>query len=400
MSRRLLLCVASGRHRGYLGWMRPGIPAFVLVSCATLAASAAEACELVDSGWGPVGAVPIRTETVADGLEVPWGVGFLPGGDALVTERPGRVRLLRAGKLDPSPVATVEVAEAGEGGLLGIAIDPGFAGNRRFYLYATVSVRGRPVNRLSRWVLAADGRLARQDKVLLDGIAAERYHDGGRVRFGPDGMLYVGTGDAGQPPRAQDVASPNGKLLRITPDGGVPADNPVPGSLVFLRGIRNLEAFDWLDPRTLVLADHGPSGELGRRGHDEVDVARAGDDLGWPQAWRCDVRPGVVTPLLVTRTSMPPGGAVVYRGDAVQAWKGSVLVGTLGSRHLHRVVLDAEGRLARHEVYLQGDPPGGLGRIRDVVQAPDGSVWVTTSNCDGRGTCPPEKDRIVRIVGG
>ena len=374
--------------------------AALLAACGHAGAEspAAPGCTLVESGFGPRGTVAIRVERVVTGLEVPWGIAFLPGGDALVTERPGRVRLLQGGKLMAEPVATLKVAEKGEGGLLGVAADPRFAQNRRFYLYATVEQGGRAVNRLTRWVLAPDARSAREEKVLLDGIAAERFHDGGRIRFGPDGRLYVGTGDAGVPPSAQDASGPNGKILRIGTDGEVPDDNPTPGSPVFLRGVRNVEAFDWLDPRTLVVADHGPSGELGRQGGDEVTVARPGENLGWPDVWRCEARAGTISPALAFVEAMPPGGGSVYRGDAVPAWKGSFLVGTLRSRHLHRVVLGADGRVTAHEVYLEGDPPGGLGRIREVVEGPDGALWVTTSNCDGRGTCPPEKDVVARIV--
>jgi glucose/arabinose dehydrogenase len=360
----------------------------------------ASTCTLVEQGFGSRGAVPVRVERVATGLEVPWGIAFLPGGDALVTERPGRVRLLRAGKLEQEPVATVAIAERGEGGLLGIAADPDFARNRRFYLYATVDDGGRSVNRVTRWVLSQDARSARQEKVLLDGIAAERYHDGGRLRFGPDGYLYVGTGESGQTDLSQDRDSLGGKILRITPDGAPAPGNPFPGSPVYVLGVRNVEAFDWLDDGSLVLADHGPSGELGRRGHDEVSVARAGANLGWPTIYGCEERAGMVTPVLSTKQAMPPGGGLLYRGDAVPAWKGSFLVGTLGSRHLQRVVLKKDGTLAAHETYLEGDPPAGLGRIREVVQGPDGAVWVTTSNCDGRGTCPAERDVIARIVGG
>jgi glucose/arabinose dehydrogenase len=361
-------------------------------------AAAAPGCTLVEGGWGPAGEVPIRVERVASGLVVPWGLAFLPGGDVLVTERPGRIRLIRGGTLEREVVATLPVGERGEGGLLGIAADPRVGENRRFYVYYTAEVGGRSVNRLVRWVLAPDGRSAREDKVLLDGIAAERYHDGGRIRFGPDGMLYVGTGDAGRPQRSQDRGGPNGKLLRLTTDGAPAPGNPFPGSPVLLLGLRNVEAFDWLDDGRLVVADHGPSGELGRSGHDEVSVARPGANLGWPDIYACEAREGLVSPLLVFRTAMPPGGGSVYRGDAIPAWKGSFLVGTLGSRHLHRVQLSPDGRLARHETYLLGDPPAGLGRLREVQQGPDGALWVTTSNCDGRGTCPAEKDLVVRIV--
>jgi glucose/arabinose dehydrogenase len=367
-------------------------------SSAFAAAAPSSGCTLVERGFGPAGTIRVRTERVATGLQVPWGIAFLPGGDALVTERPGRIRLLRRGALEPAPIATIAVAEAGEGGLLGIAADPQFATNRRFYVYATFSKGGRLVNQVIRWVLAPDGRSARQDRVLLDDIAGEHYHDGGRIRFGPDGMLYVGTGDAGKPRSAQDARGPNGKILRIGPDGEIPRDNPTSGSAVYVLGLRNVEAFDWLDAATLIIADHGPSGELGRRGGDRVLVARAGENLGWPDAWRCDANVGMRPPPLAFVEAMPPGGGSVYRGDAIPEWKGSFVVGTLRSRHVHRVVLDGERRLVAHETYFQGDPPAGLGRVREVVQGPDGVLWVTTSNCDGRGTCPPEKDVIVRIV--
>jgi glucose/arabinose dehydrogenase len=369
----------------------------VLPGCGS--AATAPGCLLVESGFGPRGEVPIRVERVATGLTVPWGLAFLPGGDVLLTERPGRIRLLRAGRLEPAPVAAIPVGEQGEGGLLGIAADPRFSENRRFYVYYTMSKGGRNVNRLVRWILAADGRSAREDAVLLDDVAAESYHDGGRIRFGPDGMLYVGTGDAGRPARSQDRGGPNGKILRLTTDGAPAPGNPFPGSPVFVLGARNVEAFDWLDDGRLVVADHGPSGELGRRGHDEISVARAGANLGWPDVYGCEAKEGMVSPLLTFRQAMPPGGGSVYRGDAIPAWKGSFLVGTLGSRHLHRVQLSPDGRVARHETYLLGDPPGGLGRLREVQQGPDGALWVTTSNCDGRGTCPEERDVVVRIVG-
>ena len=366
---------------------------------ASAACALAAPCTYVERGWGPAGTVAIRTERIATGLEVPWAVGFLPGGDALVTERPGRVRLLHGGRLEPGVVATVRIARSSEGGLLGLAVDPRFTENRRFYVYYTGERDGRPVNRIARWVLAADLRSAREDRVILDGIAAARFHDGGRIRFGPDGFLYVGTGDATSPSSAQDPASPNGKILRLTPDGGVPAGNPIAGSPVFASGLRNVEAFDWDGAGRLVIAEHGPSGEMGRTGNDRVLVARGGENFGWPEQFGCEAKGRFDAPLLAFREAMPPGGGSVYRGEAIPGWKGSFLVGTLGSRHLHRVALAEDGHLAGHEVYLQGDAPDGLGRIRDVVSAPDGSLWVTTSNCDGRGTCPPEKDGIVRISG-
>ena len=217
-------------------------------------------CLQVSNGWGPDGTVPITVDIVAEGLEVPWGIAFLPGGDALVTERPGRVRLLRGGVLQPQPVATVPIASSSEGGLLGIAAHPDFASNRQFYLYVTTEAGGDPENRVERWTLSEDHTSATFERVIFSGIPAAVYHDGGRLRFGPDGMLYVGTGDAREPSQAQNPRSPSGKLLRLTPDGQVPADNPFPGSPVFLLGLRNTQGWDWKDRDTLYITDHGPSG--------------------------------------------------------------------------------------------------------------------------------------------
>ncbi len=358
-------------------------------------------CQEVLTGSGPAGTTPLKVEKVVDGLEVPWGLAFLPGGDLLVTERPGRVRLVRHGALVAAPVATLAVGGSAEAGLLGIAAHPDFAANRFFYLYLTAEQSGQLSNRVERWKLSPDGLSAAKDRVILQGIPSAQYHDGGRLRFGPDGMLYVGTGDSRNPPLAQDVDSLAGKLLRLTPEGAIPADNPFPGKAAFVLGVRNTQGFDWLDAHNLVLTDHGPSGELGRTGHDEVNLTSAGANLGWPKIYSCETQPGLVTPLLTWKQAVPPGGAALYKGDAIPGWKGSLVIGTLGSKHLHRVVFDADHKkVARHEVYLEGDPPAGFGRLREVVIGPDQQLYVTTSNCDGRGKCPENKDAVLRIVAG
>jgi glucose/arabinose dehydrogenase len=353
------------------------------------------ACVLVENGWGVEATTPFTVEVVAEGLEVPWGLAFLPGGDVLVTERPGRVRLLRGGVLQPSPVALVQTASDGESGLLGIAAHPDFATNRQFYVYVTTEAGGRTENRVERWTLSEDRASATFDRVVFGGIPSAVYHDGGRIRFGPDGMLYVGTGDARDPDLAQDPQSTAGKLLRLTPDGQVPSDNPFPGSPVFILGIRNTQGFDWKDRDTLYLTDHGPSGDTLRRGHDEVTLARAGDNLGWPEIYSCETQEGMVTPSLTFEDAAPPGGAALYTGDSIPEWKGSLFVGTLGSRHLHRVIFDEQDarRVMKHQMYLRNTH----GRLREVVMGPDGHLYVTTSNCDGRGDCGARKDLILRL---
>ena len=363
----------------------------------TTAQAAPASCTLVSEGAGPTGTVPIRVEEVATGLQVPWGIDFLPDGAMLVTERDGRVRRVQNGQLQAQPVATLNnVAGEGEGGLLGIAVHPQFATNRQFYLYYTARENGQSVNRVERWRLAENGATATRGDVIVDNIPVARFHNGGRIRFGPDGMLYIGTGDARDPDLSQDPKSLAGKILRVTPDGKVPADNPLAGSPVYITGIRNTQGFDWIDNQTLWVTDHGPSGELGRSGHDKASVAKAGDNLGWPTVERCDSRPGFVTPSMVWQQALPPGGSVIYTGEAIPEWKGSLVIATLRSQHLQRLVFDPQNpqKIQRHEVYLQGR----YGRLRDAVMGPDGELYVTTSNCDGRGICPAQQDKILRIT--
>ncbi|QXE25836.1 hypothetical protein B6N60_04556 [Richelia sinica FACHB-800] len=354
------------------------------------------ACTLVENGFGAPGKVKLQVEEVVTGLEVPWGIAFLPNQDMLVTERPGRVRLVRKGKLIPQPVATVNVTESGEDGLLGIATHPNFAQNRFFYLYYTADKNGAQVNRVERWQLAQNGLTASPDKVIIDNIPVAQFHNGGRIRFGPDGMLYIGTGDAREPQISQDVKSLGGKILRVTPDGQVPPDNPFGKNPVYITGIRNTQGFDWVNQSTLWVTDHGPSGDLGRRGHDELSLAKAGDNLGWPNIYRCESQQGLVTPSIVWREALPPGGAAIYTGNSIPEWRGSLIIASLRSQHLQRVVFNSQSpqQIEMHEVYLQGE----YGRLREVIMGTDGELYVTTSNCDGRGSCPSQQDKILRIT--
>ncbi|HEY9735234.1 MAG TPA: PQQ-dependent sugar dehydrogenase [Trichocoleus sp.] len=363
---------------------------------AQVASSADATCQLVEQGYGPPGTVNVRVEEVATGLEVPWGIAFLPNGDMLVTERAGRVRLVQSGQLRPQPVATINATDVGEGGLLGIAVDPDFASNRFFYVYYTANQGGGRVNLVERWQMDSAGLTAVRDRTILGGIPVAQYHNGGRIRFGPDGMLYIGTGDARDPDLSQNADSLAGKILRVTRDGAVPPDNPFPGSPVYITGIRNTQGFDWLDSETLVVTDHGPSGELGRRGHDKASLARAGDNLGWPTVYRCDTQAGLVEPSIVWQQALPPGGSVIYTGTSIPEWQGSLIIATLRSEHLQRVVFDPQvpGQVESHEVYIQGEQ----GRLREAVMGPDGELYITTSNCDGRGSCPAGGDKILRVT--
>ena len=331
----------------------------------------------------PAPAPSVRT--VATGLEVPWEIAFLPDGRALVTERPGRVRLLdRDGRLRREPVARVSVSAQGEGGLLGLAIDPDFARNRFVYLYYTAPGGMR----LERWRFSGT-RLTRE-RSLVAGIAAGRIHDSGRIRFGPDGRLYVATGDAGEGELAQRADSLNGKFLALSPAqfrgaGGRPE--------IVSSGHRNPQGFDW-EPGTgrLIATEHGPSeGVDGPEGYDEINEIRQGANYGWPRVYGFE-QAGFDAPLHVYRRPLAPsGGTFVSRPGS--SWAGSFVFACLRGNELHRLVF-RDGRIVADRPLLQRR----FGRLRTVVEGPNGALYVLTSNRDGRGSARRGDDRILRIT--
>ncbi len=327
----------------------------------------------------------VRVVTVATGLEIPWEIGFLPDGRALVTERPGRVRLLgRDGRLRREPVTRVRVSAVGEGGLLGLAVDPSFARNRFVYLYYTTAGGMR----LERWRFSG-GRL-RRERSLVDGIAAGRIHDSGRIAFGPDRRLYVATGDSGDGELAQQTDSLNGKFLALSPAqyrgaGGRPE--------IISSGHRNPQGFDW-EPgsRRLIATEHGPTeGVDGPEGYDEVNQIVKGGNYGWPRVYGFD-QAGFNAPLRVYRRPLAPSGAafVTRRGSA---WTGNFLFATLRGEQLRRLVF-RDGRIVSDHPLLRKR----FGRLRTVVEGPNGALYALTSNRDGRGTPRTGDDRILRIT--
>jgi glucose/arabinose dehydrogenase len=321
-----------------------------------------------------------RVQTVAENLEIPWDLAFLPDGRALVTERPGRVRLLSAsGKLRSDPIAEVDVDDSGEGGLLGLVVDPDFKKNRFVYLYRTTDSG----NEVARYRL--DGDKLSEQAVVLRGVKAGVIHDGGRMRFGPDGKLYVTAGETGQAELAQDKGSLNGKILRLSPqqyrgDGGRPE--------IFSLGHRNPQGLDW-QPGTgrFVSNEHGPDGD------DEINFLRRGANYGWPTIRGDQGGPGLVKPVVVYPESIAPSGATFVRQEG-SSWTGDYLIGALVGEQLRRVTIDRAGKITRNEALFQGT----FGRLRTVVEAPDGSLYVLTNNRDGRGSPKEGDDRILRIV--
>jgi glucose/arabinose dehydrogenase len=343
---------------------------------------------------------PSETFTAADGtrfgvqvmfsnLEVPWSLAFSPDDRLFFTERPGRVRVVRNGSLVATPALTVgDVSASGESGALGLVLHPSFATNHFVYLAYTANVANGTVNRVVRYREVND--TLGEPMVILDGLAASSIHDGCRLRFGPDGKLYVTMGDAANASVAQDLGSLNGKILRINDDGSVPADNPF-GSPIYSYGHRNPQGIDW-HPTTRDLWET----EHGATGNDEVNRIDAGKNYGWPVIEDGQTQAGMESPVLFFNPSVAPSGASFYTGSTIAGFRNNFFFATLRGQHLHRVRLDPADarRVMADEALLENR----FGRIRDVVTAPDGSLYFSTSNRDGRGSPVAEDDRIVRIT--
>jgi glucose/arabinose dehydrogenase len=337
----------------------------------------------------------LKIEILARGLDTPWALDFAPDGRIFITERPGRIRTLEGGRLLPEPWMTFEVAAVGEAGLMGLAIDPQFAQNRFVYVaYTYRAANGRLQNRLVR--LREDSKTGKGtlDKTLIDNVAGSNNHDGGRVKFGPDGKVYWTTGDAQTTRFAQNLSSPNGKILRLNADGSIPADNPFPNSYVYSYGHRNSQGLAW-QPKTgrLYATEHGPSGFQGCC-RDELNYIQPGKNHGWPEIRGDETREGMVSPVLNAGTSetwAPTGATFVIRGP----WAGSLLFTGLRGQTLYRVVLDANDprKVEKFEHYLYRQ----FGRLRDVIEGPDGNLYLLTSNRDGRGSPKDDDDSVIRL---
>jgi glucose/arabinose dehydrogenase len=331
--------------------------------------------------------VRFRVETVLTGLEVPWSLNFAPDGRLFVTERPGRVRIVTLGGASELALSLDGVFAQGEAGLLGLALDPEFAQNHFVYLYYSASVPGGGVNRVVRY-REVNSRLGER-LVLLDNIPAAQIHDGGRLRFGPDGLLYASAGDAADANNAQDVASLAGKILRLNRDGTTPRDISF-SSPVFSYGHRNPQGFDW----------HPTSGEIwesehGNNGNDEVNAIRTGLNFGWPRIEGASTMSGMEAPITFFSPSIAPSGASFYRGQRVPQFVNNFFVATLRGMHLLRLTVDPSARrVTAQERLLEGT----FGRLRDVVFGPDGYLYFCTNNRDGRGNPMSGDDRVLRIV--
>ncbi|HWY37292.1 MAG TPA: PQQ-dependent sugar dehydrogenase [Bacteroidia bacterium] len=328
----------------------------------------------------------LKLEVFIKNLQIPWGMAFLPNGDFLFCERPGDINLSKKGWPDYNLIMFRQV-KASEGGLLGLVIDPDYNNNHYVYIYETVS---DTVNQLVRLIMNNDQLT--QDKVILGNIPASFNHDGGGLRFGPDGYLYLGTGDALKPNLAQDKNSLAGKILRMDRDG-----NPAPGnpfnSYVWTYGHRNVQGFDWNADGKMISTEHGPTTEFGWCCHDEINLIEPGKNYGWPLKIGGTETDSLTPPIYQTGfETIAPSGCTFIKGREWGSWENSFILGALRGEKLIHFDISLSGQfIARHDTLSNV-----LGRLRNVIQGPDGSLYFSSSNV-GSPTQQTGDDKIYKL---
>ena len=324
----------------------------------------------------------VKVETVADNLKIPWELVFAPDGRIFFTERDGNLWVIENESMEL--VATFPASHTSEGGLLGLALDPEFEKNNFLYLYQTYFDFELHHNKVVRYTVS-NNQLT-DEQILIDKIPGAVWHDGGRIKFGPDEKIYITTGDSTNVNLSQKIDSLAGKILRINADGTIPSDNPFESSPVFSYGHRNPQGIDWNENGILVSSEHGPSGEKGYA-HDEINVIEPGKNYGWPVIVGDSNNLKYTNPILHSGdVTWAPSGLLYYDSDKIPEWEGMFLVAALRGQHVMVMDLDLENnRVNSVEKIFQDE----YGRLRDLVQSPDGDVFVLTSNGDN--------DKILRV---
>lgn len=321
---------------------------------------------------------PELISTAVQNLQTPWEITLLPDGRLLITERSGSLVLIDA---DSERIPIVGVLEQGESGLLGLALHPEFDQNGLLYIYMTYQGAGSLLNRVERYQF--DGKVLSDRMVIIDQIPGDVNHDGGRIEFGPDGLLYITTGDASYGPNAQDINSLAGKILRLHDDGTIPADNPF-GNAVYSYGHRNPQGLAWDEQGQLWSTEHGPSG-LGS-GYDELNLIEIGGNYGWPDIQGDQTREGMISPRLQSggNETWAPGDLEIVDGVAY-------FTGLRGSTLYSVPLNDIRPETLQRHFAIE------YGRLRALRLGSDGLLYVGTSNRDGRGSIRAGDDKIFRI---
>lgn len=328
-------------------------------------------------------------EVIAENLFVPWAIAISDEGNLYFTERSGTIRSIKAGKLQPQPLITFDApfVSQGEGGLMGIALDPNYSQNHYMYVMYSYEEDNGIHNRVVR--LVENNNKLSIDWVLLDKIPGGRIHNGGRLKIGPDQKLYITTGDAGNSALAQDPASTAGKILRIELDGKIPEDNPIINSPVYSLGHRNPQGLAWNSKNVLYSSEHGQSA------HDEINIIQPGANYGWPLVEGNEDSTEVIIqkPLVHSGEDTWAPSAIAFADKG--PWQGKLLVATLRGQQLLAITLNGNGKVVKSIESLFRNE---YGRLREVIQGKDGSIYLTTSNRDGRGNPDVADDKIIRLV--
>ena len=324
----------------------------------------------------------MNIDVVVDGLNNPWEMVFAPNGDIYFSERDGRIWKIESFG-EAKVIQTFPKSGSYEGGTLGLALHPNFEENKKIYVYQTNLELEFFQNKV--YSFTVDGDELTDKQIVIDDIPGALWHDGGRIAFGPDGKLYITTGDAVNPGLSQDLSSLAGKILRINPDGTIPDDNPFDSSPVFSYGHRNPQGIAWDNNGLLVSSEHGPSGEMGY-GHDEINVIVKGGNYGWPKALGDSSDDSFVNPIIHSgQTTWAPSGMVYFDSNKIPSLDGKFLVGALRGQHLMVVDVAEDGSLISAEKMFEGE----FGRIRTAQMGPDGVLYLLTANGDN--------DKIIRI---
>jgi aldose sugar dehydrogenase len=330
----------------------------------------------------------LKIEVFVKNLQIPWGMAFLPNGDFLFCERNGQINLKKKDS-DDYDLIMFRSVQVYEGGLLGLAIDPDFENNGYIFIYETVVGQNQVVR------LKFENGILSQDQVILSGIPAANNHDGGALRFGPDGFLYLGTGDAVMPNLAQDTASLAGKILRMDRNGNVPAGNPF-NNFVWSYGHRNVQGFDWNEQGKMMATEHGPTGEFGWCCNDEINLIEPGKNYGWPITYG-GMETDSLTPSIYCTGSdvLAPSGCVFIKGKEWGSWEDDFILAALRGTRLSHFDVDAGGNSV---AFRQDTLTGIFQRLRNIIQAPDGSLLFSSSNV-GTVSPPPltGDDKIYRM---
>ena len=318
---------------------------------------------------------------LAENLDKPRAIA-ISDNRIFVTEKDGMIRVIQNNTLLDSPLATLRTADVFDGGLLGIALHPNFSNNHYLYVFLTYDEDGNLWNKILK-ITEYENKLV-DAETILDKIPGSSFTNGGFIKFGPDEKLYVGTGtisDTSHLP--QDLDSLSGKILRLNDDGTIPDDNPFPNSLVYSLGHRNPQGMTWDENENLFVAEFGPEK------NDEINLIQAGKNYGWPEQ-QCSGNEDFQDALLCYDPSIEPGGILFYSGDSLD-FESSFIMASMRAANLYQ--LDFEEGLSSQKSILSG-----IGRVRDVVEGPDGSLYVITSNTDGKGFPDSMDDKLLRIV--